>query len=92
MTWPRATRNLKRTDACQLTAMLDAAAVLLEHERHISPDVITALCQIREETAAELNSLGNAVSLDVESDLTDLRSIIQSPLGLRHSDGQSPCS
>ena len=30
--------------------------MLLEHERHISPDVITALCQIREETAAELKA------------------------------------
>ena len=56
MTWPRATRNLKHADAGQLTAMQDAAAVLLEHERHISPDVITALCQIREETAAELKA------------------------------------
>jgi len=56
MTRPRATRNLKDTDAGQLTAMQDAAAVLLEHERHISPDVITALCQIREETAAELKA------------------------------------
>ena len=59
MTWPRATRNLKHADAGQLTAMLDAAAVLLEHERHISPDVITALCQIREETAAELKARGS---------------------------------
>ncbi len=56
MTWPRATRNLKDTDAGQLIAMQDAAAVLLEHERHISPDVITVLCQIREETAAELKA------------------------------------
>ena len=56
MTWPRATRNLKHVEADQLTAMQDAAAVLLEHERRISPDVITVLCQIREETAAELNS------------------------------------
>ena len=56
MTWPRATRSLKHADAGQLTAMQDAAAVLLEHERRISPDVITVLCQIREETAAELNS------------------------------------
>ena len=56
MTWPRATRRLKDIDAGKLTAMRDAAAVLLEHERHISPDVITALCQIREETAAELKS------------------------------------
>ena len=56
MTWPRATRNLKHAEAGQLTAMQDAAAVLLEHERHISPDVITALCQIREETAAELKA------------------------------------
>ena len=36
--------------------MQDAAAVLLEYERHISPDVITALCQIREETVAELKA------------------------------------
>ena len=56
MTWPRATRNLKHADAGQLTAMQDAAAVLLEHERHVSPDVITTLCQIREETAAELKA------------------------------------
>ena len=56
MTWPRATRNLKHAEAGQLTVMLDAAAVLLEHERYISPDVITALCQIREETAAELKA------------------------------------
>ena len=60
MTWPRATRNLKHADAGQLTAMQDAAAVLLEHERHISPDVITALCQIREETAAELKARGTS--------------------------------
>ena len=56
MTWPRATRNLKHAGAGQLTAMRDAAAVLLEHERHISPDVTTVLCQIREETAAELKA------------------------------------
>ena len=40
----------------QLNAMQDAAAVLLEHDRHISPDVITVLCQIREETTAELKA------------------------------------
>lgn len=60
MTWPRATRNLKHTDAGQLTAMLDAAAVLLEHERYISPDVITSSRQIREETAAELKARGTS--------------------------------
>ena len=60
MTWPRATRNLKHAEAGQLTAMQDAAAVLLEHERHIGPDVITALCQIREETAAELKARGTS--------------------------------
>jgi hypothetical protein len=56
MTWPRATRNLKHADAGQLTTMHDAAAVLLEYERHVSPDVITTLCQIREETEAELKA------------------------------------
>ena len=60
MTWPRAARNLKHTDAGQLTAMRDAAAVLLELERQISPDVITSLCQIREETAAELKARGTS--------------------------------
>ena len=56
MTWPRATRNLKYADVGQLTAMQDAAAALHEHERHVSPNVLTALCQIREETAAELKA------------------------------------
>ena len=60
MTWPRATRNLKHAEAGQLTAIKDAAAVLLEHERHISPHVITVLCQIREETAAELKARGTS--------------------------------
>ncbi len=60
MTWPRATRSLKHADAGQLTAMQEAAVVLLEYERHISPDVITALCQIREETAAELKARGKS--------------------------------
>ena len=56
MTWPRATRNLKHADAGQLAMMQDAAAALLEHERYVSPDVLTALCQIREEAAAELKA------------------------------------
>ena len=60
MTWPRATRSRKHADTGQLTAMQDAAAMLLEHERHISPDVITALCQIREATAAELKARGTS--------------------------------
>jgi hypothetical protein len=60
MTWPRATRNLKHGDAGQLTVMQDAAAALLEHERLISPDVITVLCQIREETATELKARGTS--------------------------------
>ena len=56
MKWPRATRNLRHADVGQLTAMQDTAAVLLEYERHVSPDVITTLCQIREETEAELKA------------------------------------
>ena len=36
--------------------MQDAAAALLEYERYVSPDVITTLCQIREETGAELKT------------------------------------
>ena len=32
--------------------------MLLEHERQMSPYVITVLCQIREETAAELKAKG----------------------------------
>jgi len=62
MRWPRATRNLRHADAGQLVAIRDAAAVLLEHERHISPGVITMLCQIREEATAELTATDRAES------------------------------
>ena len=40
--------------------MQDAAAVLLEYERHISPDMITALCQIREEIVKAREGYGQA--------------------------------
>jgi hypothetical protein len=54
MTWQHATRNLQDADSNELAAMRDAANVLIENERRLSPDVLTSLCQIREETAAEL--------------------------------------
>lgn len=56
MTPPRATRDLKRATPEELTALRDAATVLIEHDRLISPRVLTDLCLIREESAAELRS------------------------------------
>jgi len=54
MTWPHATRALRNADADELAAIRDAAALLIEHERNISPRVLTDLCLIREEATAEL--------------------------------------
>jgi hypothetical protein len=52
--WAHATRDLSKASEADLTAMHDAAKLLMEHERRISPRVITELCLIREETRAEL--------------------------------------
>jgi hypothetical protein len=54
MAWAHATRDLSKASDVDLTAMHDAAKLLMEHERRISPRVITELCLIREETRAEL--------------------------------------
>jgi hypothetical protein len=54
MTLPHATRALRNADADDLAAIRDAVAVLIEHERNISPRVLTDLCLIREEITAEL--------------------------------------
>ena len=64
MTSQRATRDLKDATAEELAALRDAAAVLVEHERRISPRVLTDLCLIREEAAAELGSRLHAVQPD----------------------------
>lgn len=61
MTEPRATRDLKHATTEELAAMRDAAAVLVEHERRISPRVLTDMCLIREEVTAELASRLHAV-------------------------------
>lgn len=56
MTPPRATRDLKHATPEELAAVRDAATVLIAHERQISPRILTDLCLIREESAAELRS------------------------------------
>jgi hypothetical protein len=67
MTEPRATRDIKHATAEDLAAMRDAAAVLVEHERRISPRVLTDLCLIHEETVAELGSRLHAVRSDQQA-------------------------
>jgi hypothetical protein len=36
--------------------MRDAAALLLDHEHHLNPRIVTDLCLIREQCTAELTS------------------------------------
>jgi hypothetical protein len=60
MTEPRATRDLKHATTKELIAMRDAATVLTEHERRISPRVLTDVCLIREEATAELGTRSHA--------------------------------
>jgi hypothetical protein len=66
MTWPQATRGLRDADAQELAAMRDAAAVLLAHQRRISPRVLTDLCLIREEATAELGKRVHAAGMTSE--------------------------
>ena len=60
MTEPRATRDLKHATTEELAAIKDAATVLTEHERRISPRVVTDLCLIREEVTAQLGARSHA--------------------------------
>jgi len=50
----RASRQLKQAEAAQLAAMSDALGVLIGNDRFINPLVMTSLCDLREEIAAEL--------------------------------------
>jgi hypothetical protein len=65
MSWARATRELSKASDVELAAMHDAARLLMDHERHISPRVLTELCLIREEPSAEVRerarSLGDEI-------------------------------
>jgi hypothetical protein len=47
-------RDLVHTTGKQLGDMRDALAVLLDHEHHINPRVVTDLCVMREQITAEL--------------------------------------
>lgn len=62
MGWAHATRNLSKASDTDLIAMHDAAKLLMEHERRISPRAMTELCLIREETGAELLERARLVS------------------------------
>jgi hypothetical protein len=50
----RASRQLKQAEAAQLDAMSEALGLLIGNDRFINPLVVTSLCDLREEIAAEL--------------------------------------
>jgi hypothetical protein len=50
----RASRQLKQAEAAQLEAMSGALGLLIGNDRFINPLVLTSLCDLREEIAAEL--------------------------------------
>jgi hypothetical protein len=50
----RASRRLKQAEAAQLEAMSEALSLLIDNDRFINPLVVTSLCDLREEIAAEL--------------------------------------
>lgn len=60
MGWAHATRNLNHASTDTLLRLRDAAAVLIEHDRQISPRVMTDLLLIREETTAALQHTTSA--------------------------------
>ena len=50
----RASRQLKQAEAAQLEAMSEALSLLIGYDHFINPLVLTSLCDLREEIAAEL--------------------------------------
>ena len=50
----RASRQIKLAEAGQLTAMSDGLDLIMDHDRFVSPLLLTSLCELREEIAAEL--------------------------------------
>jgi hypothetical protein len=50
----RASRQLKQAEPAQLEAMSEALGLLIGNDRFINPLVVTSLCDLREEIAAEL--------------------------------------
>jgi hypothetical protein len=62
MGWAHATRELSNASDAELAVMNDAARVLMDHQRRISPRVMTELCLIREETGAEMRKRAAATA------------------------------
>jgi hypothetical protein len=65
MGWAHATRGLSKASDADLTAMHEAAKLLIEHEHHISPPVLTELCLIREETNGELRKRARSAPSEI---------------------------
>ena len=49
----RASRQIKLAEAGQLTAMSDGLALIMDNQRFVNPLLLTNLCELREEIAAE---------------------------------------
>lgn len=71
----RASRQLKQAEAGQLEAMRDALGQLTSNDRFIDPLVLTSLCDLREEIAAELGrrSAGTETAMPATPHLPTVR-------------------
>ena len=49
----RASRQIKLAEAGQLTAMSDGLALIMDNQRFVNPLLLTNLCELKEEIAAE---------------------------------------
>lgn len=49
----RASRQIKQAEVGQLTAMSDGLDLIMDNDRFVSPLLLTSLCELREEIAAE---------------------------------------
>jgi hypothetical protein len=68
MGYAHGTRDLRHASSDELTAMRDAATVLINHERRINPGLLTGLWQIREETTTAL--VGRTLAVNADSRAT----------------------
>jgi hypothetical protein len=86
----RALRQIKLAVAGQLAPMSHGLALIMEHQRFVSPHVLPVLCDLREEVAPELGRRSTEGGAAAQPDLA----LISDPRSPRTSltDDRSPLS
>ena len=72
----RASRQIKLAEAGQLTAMSDGLALIMDNQRFVNPLLLTNLCELKEEIAAEFKRRSTEDGTAAPATGTHLRSAL----------------